>query len=165
MAAIWPSSSIVAGVRPSADDRIEHRELLRRGHGEQVRQAGDVFLGVVGQRIGGAQSLRVGRLGIREQPLQVAEQARANRPQHLAEQRLVLGVGRDELPGHELQVRLGPPRRVGRGNVAGQSQRRAEPPLWVRFLIAQQAAEPLDEPGRVGTKQAAESARRTSRCP
>ena len=66
---------------------------------------------------------------------------------------MVLGVGRDELPGHELQVRLGPPRRVGRGNVAGQSQHRAKPPLRVGFVIAQQAAEPLGEPGRGGTSK------------
>jgi hypothetical protein len=114
-------------------------------------QLRDIAGGVISERIGGAQLLSDGRLGIGEDPLQIPQQSRTDRTQRVAEQRLELGIGRDQLLDHELQVLLAPPGRLGFGNVIHQRHCGAEAANGLGFLVPQDGAEFFRELTRVGT--------------
>ena len=148
------------------DDRVEHVELLGRGDGEQAGQPGDVVPGVVGhahwrRRAAGRRSPGHPRSGA-PGPRQVDRESAAA----LAEQRA--GTRRWTRPVARPRT-SGPPRSTTPRRTRGR--RRPEPApretaaAGAAFVIPQQAAEPLREPGCRADEATGESARRRSPCP
>ena len=125
-ATIRYSTAYCSGVATASGWEERHRDIAAR---------------VIGKRICRAQPLSVGAFRIAEDQFEIRQQSPTYRPQILAEQRLELGIGRDKLPGHELQVLVVPRRGSGGRHVVRQRRRRMEAAIGFRLLVPQDGPE------------------------